>query len=1478
MNKTFLKLLILLLCIFINVHVSASEHVLYDEDFENNSLTEIQNKWVANNNRVFSISTIRDGNTSTIYKYLYYSNLYSDDPSVQNSNPQKHLADGEYLTITINDLNINTSEYNDIRLNFDNIFSSTTDTTIKNNGLLVYTIDQNNIEHGPYYLGDYIPTGFLQKLNDDTYYRGFNMITQNLKDSNYIIKKIKIIPYGNLPRVCATVVSGDWRCQSKTFIVKEFKVIGYKSENYTNKNIVKKSININETRENIANRLLDLATLKWKPSIDMTSIHTMGGFRLKYSNEATGEIDYLYKAGQFYYGPLYTQRNRVLLEKLYSVLDNKVLNAETEKYYFVRDEADTKRYYTYEKPSDTSLILNSNVTLQSKDVWGDDCASSVAYSVAKHLPLTFLTSTTDFIWDRQKTTLLGNLTISPQSGTSHSVYEELYDDYFTKVTNNNLSSILKTSFETDLSRKLKSNDNRMWYLSFNSDDGYMKRTVAYSEMKSTTDVSAIDSDDPLTLKIENISLTQNKSVEVKFNYFINVSKNGTTTDERLDTSNIITKYCNSSNTCSTSTSITSSSITQVNSDYSKQTITITFTPTTTITKLEINPYGSGTKKGRLFRLEDLNIKLDNTNYYYNSATKMDAYFDLTNNVENSLIKSNIVDMINGTISNTEKNKLLAAFLASQDIYKGYKELKIGDIVSTHSKEASSHVRLVTGNTHVTCLDGTTVLSVSSSSISAPSGNCDSFGGIDPIKSYYIRTDINSVNTSTAYASRNYYGGLINSSDYTANWTPNSNYTDLKSGDVKGIKRSGDSALYLTNKNLNFYINTKNTFMDGLSKAYLPITLNDYISANKDEEYISLINQNTYSDIKNGFKGTIYSNYPIISLNYYFKNNTTGVTKNFDVYPNHSLNSKENGFSNYYSLYYNTPDEVQNSLRNTIGSSDDYEVRVGVSVGEKEDMEVFSLIPKRIKDFRVITPPNKLTYIQNTENLDLTGGVLRITYNDDTTDDISMTNPNVQVVGFDNIILGTQILTAKYEGHQTQFRVEVVTKQIASISMKTNPTKTTYIQNTETLDKTGGVVLITYNDNSTAEISLTNSNVSTTGFDNSTLGTNTITVTYSGKTTTFNVQIVAKQINSISMKNNPIKNSYIKNSETLDVSGGSILVTYNDNSTDEVSLTNSEIQLSGFDNTSVGTNTVTVTYKGKTTTFSVQIIDKEVTSISVKTNPTKMEYIQNHDQFDKTGGVLLVTYNDNSTGEVSFTNNSVEITGFDNSTIGNNTLTIKYGLKTTTLTIQIISKQITKIEMKELPLKKSYIVSKETLDKTGGIVLISYTDNSTDEISLDNENVEVTGFDNSSVGSKTITVRYLNFETTFNIDIVNKSVVKVELKTQPLKTYYINNKEDLDLTGGVMIVTYDDGSTEEISLLNQDVSVVSFTNKETGKQTVRLSYNGQIIEYEIEVISISPDEVVVNPKTGTIILKLIVLLLVTSITLYLFFNRKKLIKL
>ena len=119
--------------------------------------------------------------------------------------------------------------------------------------------------------------------------------------------------------------------------------------------------------------------------------------------------------------------------------------------------------------------------------------------------------------------------------------------------------------------------------------------------------------------------------------------------------------------------------------------------------------------------------------------------------------------------------------------------------------------------------------------------------------------------------------------------------------------------------------------------------------------------------------------------------------------------------------------------------------------------------------------------------------------------------------FNKAAAGSYTITITYkEGEVTktcELPVTVKVKALASIAVKTNPTKTEYTQGDTALDLAGLVITLTYDDNTTDEVAYsdtTKDRFATSGFDSSAAAeSQAITVTYGGKTTTFNVVIKAK---------------------------------------------------------------------------------------------------------------------------------------------------------------------------------------------------------------------------------------------------------------------------------------------------------------------------------------------------------------------------------
>ena len=154
----------------------------------------------------------------------------------------------------------------------------------------------------------------------------------------------------------------------------------------------------------------------------------------------------------------------------------------------------------------------------------------------------------------------------------------------------------------------------------------------------------------------------------------------------------------------------------------------------------------------------------------------------------------------------------------------------------------------------------------------------------------------------------------------------------------------------------------------------------------------------------------------------------------------------------------------------------------------------------------------------------------------------------------------------------------VVKTLESISVSSQPTKTSYLQG-ESFDAAGLEVKAVYN---TGEEVLEASAYTLSGFDSSTAGPKTVTVTYEGKTATFTVNVIGK--NGLSIKA-PTQTRYAVGDE-LSLTGLVVYQVYEDGTKVEIPAT--DYQVSGFSSAEAGPVTVTITAAGDTATFVVNV--------------------------------------------------------------------------------------------------------------------------------------------------------------------------------------------------------------------------------------------------------------------------------------------------
>ncbi|MBQ6268418.1 MAG: bacterial Ig-like domain-containing protein [Clostridia bacterium] len=157
----------------------------------------------------------------------------------------------------------------------------------------------------------------------------------------------------------------------------------------------------------------------------------------------------------------------------------------------------------------------------------------------------------------------------------------------------------------------------------------------------------------------------------------------------------------------------------------------------------------------------------------------------------------------------------------------------------------------------------------------------------------------------------------------------------------------------------------------------------------------------------------------------------------------------------------------------------------------------------------------------------------------------------------------------------------------------------------------------------------------------------------------------KILTGISVATLPTKTVYTVG-EALNPAGLTLTASY---STGETETVTSGFTCAPTALTAVGTQTVTVTYQGKTATFAVTVqaaVEKTLTGIAVKTLPRKMTYTVG-ETLDPTGLVITASYN---TGETEDLTTGFSCSPTQLSAVGPQTITVSYQRRTTTFVVTV----------------------------------------------------------------------------------------------------------------------------------------------------------------------------------------------------------------
>lgn len=418
--------------------------------------------------------------------------------------------------------------------------------------------------------------------------------------------------------------------------------------------------------------------------------------------------------------------------------------------------------------------------------------------------------------------------------------------------------------------------------------------------------------------------------------------------------------------------------------------------------------------------------------------------------------------------------------------------------------------------------------------------------------------------------------------------------------------------------------------------------------------------------------------------------------------------------------------------------------------------------------------------------------------------------------------GTAVITASftYNGIEYYGECTVVVTDIDSIAISSQPSKSVYYIG-DSLDTSGLAIDLYSSDGSKKTVS---SGYTVSGFDSSSAGTKTVTVSYDGLTTTFNVTVKTPIITLSS------------NSKSMAVGDSSVITATTTPSGQTVTWTSSNTSVATVSGGTItakasGSATITAkfTYNGITYSKTCSITVEEpvvLTGMTLYTHQlTKTSYYIG-DSLNTSGLELYLTYSDGSTEYVT---SGFSTSGFSSTTAGTKTITVSYEGFTDTFTVTVKTPSITLSSSSKAMLVGDSSAIIATTTPSGQTV--TWTSSNTSVATVSGGTITA-----KAAGTATITAKFtyngIAYSKNCSVTVSNPVVTisSISVYTNPTKTnYYIG--DSLNTSGLVLRLAYSDGSTETVS---SGFTTSGFGSTSAGTKTVTVSYQGKTTTFNVTV--------------------------------------------
>lgn len=427
-------------------------------------------------------------------------------------------------------------------------------------------------------------------------------------------------------------------------------------------------------------------------------------------------------------------------------------------------------------------------------------------------------------------------------------------------------------------------------------------------------------------------------------------------------------------------------------------------------------------------------------------------------------------------------------------------------------------------------------------------------------------------------------------------------------------------------------------------------------------------------------------------------------------------------------------------------------------------------------------------------------------------------------------VGQQRITVTYEGMSVTYTIEVKEDGVESIRLVKKPDKLLY-QIGEKFDAKGAALEVTSFSGKIDRIDIETSMCS--GYDMNLEGMQNVEVNYEGKTLSFLITVLPGEVENLALAKQPTpaldgrpQPAFIQDQDFAIMDDGILSFNYKGDS-DQRTVSILPEMCSGYDLTAEGKTEIQVTYGGQSVAYEANVVGKQITNVELLSLPEKTTYIAGIDTvIDFTGAQLNVVYNNGKAMAVDITPEMCS--GYDTSVIGEQEVVVKYDQFEIRFPINVIEAKAESLSIVQTP-KPVEFTEGTPFQAENGIAEVHYQNGATQEVAITPE--MCSGYDMNQIGEQSVTVIYDNVSAKYQIYVVPKKVTGMTLAKAPDKLTYVEG-ETLDTSGGLLDVTYNNGTAGQVSL--EPGMCGNYHLDQIGVQTVTVTYNGYKTSFEVTV--------------------------------------------